>query len=450
LATTPYNEDFTDSEDFEDLSVEFSSDSPDLDSIEELIEGKSDIYEKGKLDLRKIVHEGKLVNILNVEFRVLFMIGGNSNIAFLSKLRQIGENIIIITNHLPSKFMKSKHSFKIFKSIDGSWRDKTVVDPCCLFYLITSTVVKDYKFWEEMLNCVLIDPEYLQSKLESSIGVYRKQAGVISDPYNNSLQELNREIAETMDLLEERKRTKEKINLDANVFGGKKKLLTKYEVRIKELGLNEGDYARFFRRVKSESDYTWEDFLNSIDKFSPENNEQMSEAFGKKLDASIMKKKRPFEHELIHQVPIALGGGRRRRNANSRIHLKEPRLCAEMASFHVDLLSKIISGTLYMSSRTLKRWKTQFKIYTMLEPHFKKNKKGKSFLLNLMRLIVNDAKLTDENDEDKELWENLYDLTNFYMVEDEDDESSDGSEQAFNEEPGEGSIGYRPKRTFES
>lgn len=116
---------------------------------------------------------------------------------------------------------------------------------------------------------------------------------------------------------------------------------------------------------------------------------------------------------------------KKRENRNRINILRDPELIAEIESIQPGLIWLILSGGLSIGGRIAKRWETQMKIYGKIMGDLKNNKKGKIFLLNFCRLILNDATPSKDEDSCIDIWNNLYDRIAGLMIDDEDDNSQD-------------------------
>jgi hypothetical protein len=257
-------------------------------------------------------------------------------------------------------------------------------------------------------------------------------------------------LEENMENLERIKKERMEIKEETAAVGGPLKHIDLLKREMEHSGLNEAAKLKYITEIKEneiESERTWEDILSMVKEMKGEDITELKKTLEMNINQIIESKKSPMEHEMMHQVASIFGGGRKRTKTVRHAVFKEYKIIAEMESLCKGLIWKLISGLLYISNKDLKSIKNLCKICSMALPQVNKNRSGKAFLLNLVRLIVNDAKLTDPIDSDSEIWNDLKNGLTENIIEGEDYESSD-DDSAFDEDIGEGSIGYKPSISY--
>lgn len=461
------NDEFLETDEYDDITMELQSLEPDLDAIEEGMESCEEVYGDYKNKMIKISERGRLKDAISIKIKMVILPGKQMNLSNLAKLRQISEHIIILTNKIPFRFTLTD-DFIVLRSIDTQWPNNSSINPKFIFYVVISSTKHNKDFWENYLKAKVIDVEELNSIKTSGLFLIRNSVGAIENEYNLALNiDVEDTLAENLVNIEEDKieeeKAKRELGGDAECENNELKVIDeRIDALKKELydfGVGEEQQEKYLVKLKEgkerimhnemkDKNYTWEDIFKQLENLlNQEKKKGKDSDFLKHKISDIMrKKKEPLQHEMISQVPLIFGGGRNRATTVNTALFKEQRIIAEFESLCPGLIWKIISGTLYIGDRTKNRWLKQLKLYKMVTPSLKRNKEGKAFLITLFRLILNDAKPTDDKNSDDDVWMHLLDLSTKYLIDDEDE--SDEEANVYDQEITEGSIGYKPSKEY--
>lgn len=464
----PYSEEFLEDECFEDLLLELESDEPDLDEIENILENFSgDMFSYEGFKRVKIVDRGRLVNVLRINFSLMLMFSSYMNSEYLSKIRQSGDSFIIVTDTINFDLMKIEgDTFLFFKSRNEIWLDQTIMHPRFIFYIVCCKL-KNKEFWENYLDAEMLTAEEKTSIMSLDFYKYTSSSGQVIDYKDNKSKidwfeivksvhdkNLSRK-EETEELLKqkiaedelENNMNEERIKSSETAESSDQQESKHLLELIEESALDANIKNKIMKKVKKNFDNDGSNLNNRrhenledyIEEILKENSEEIIGGLSKKLGKLKEIPLKAEEQEMLYQIPLVYGGGRRRETIRKSNLLRDPELVAEMEAIQPGLIWAIVSGGLRIGVKMAKRWETQMKIYGRLMKDLKKNKKGKIFLLNLCRLFLNDASLSRDEDPCSEIWNSLYDKVALYMIEDEEDEKSD--EDLFMDEPG-GRVKY--------
>lgn len=235
--------------------------------------------------------------------------------------------------------------------------------------------------------------------------------------------------------LEESKESEERIQEgqeESCSIENKERHLLKLEESLRSSGMDDHSVNKYMGLFKSETRkqesgdeakavLSIADYFDHY--FSDHKDDKMNQVkrmFSRLLDKELTKEQR----ELIFQVPLIFGGGRNRRSGGkNNKSLKNPYLISEMEAICPGLVWDLLSGGLGISATSRKRWENHLILLNMMSKGLKVNRKGKLFLLNLIKMILRDAKPTEENDQDDQRWSDMIHKTTEIFVEGEDSES---------------------------
>nr|CAH2618712.1 RNA-dependent RNA polymerase [Aulacomnium heterostichum bunyavirus 1]CAI5383856.1 RNA-dependent RNA polymerase [Aulacomnium heterostichum bunyavirus 1] len=450
----PLSECFLDSDDFEDMEMELQSEEPDLDEIERVLEEGEvkNKYDYEGLKRVKISVRGRLKDVLKLNFKLLTMFGSGMSDDYLNKIRQSGENIIIMSDNINiSLLMSDCQDFMFFRSLEEYWIDQSITYPRYTFFLVITRRFKLISFWEKYLNSVFINQEEKdwiccceQYSFNSEIGSIRRSE-VIGGEMNwiDLIDRMNKQKEEEEEEKKKEEEERTKSGGEASTSKSEEKRRNLYEIvmnsvlddevkeKIKRMLLEEDIEPSLDRNTRS-----LEELIEIV---LTEDSDKIIEGLRSKL---IKLKETPIsqeEQEMLYQVPSVFGGGKQRRGAKKMNLLKDPELIAEFECIQPGLIWLIVTGGLFIGQKMLKRWKNQMKIYSKLMKDLKNNKKGKIFLLNMCRMFLNDANTSTDEDSCKEIWDGLYDKVAVLMI---DDEEEDDSEDDIFKDPTGGRIRY--------
>nr|CAH2618896.1 RNA-dependent RNA polymerase [Aulacomnium heterostichum bunyavirus 3]CAI5383934.1 RNA-dependent RNA polymerase [Aulacomnium heterostichum bunyavirus 3] len=439
----PLSDDFLDSDEYEDMSVELQSREFDRDTYQESIdafEGK--VYDFEPVKRVKQSVRGRLIDVLSVDFKVFTIAGGAFNYRNLSRIRQSGENILVISDTFYLDFFEIENGPIIFKNNSESWFNHTLVNPRGIFVYVFTNRFRDVVFWEKLLGVKVVSKSEAVDVIGSKMTCYRDGSGaIINDPLSAPEEDLNTFYETAVSILDERKGEEEldddtlSTADDASQSTDERSLEESLKTKLEESGMLpdsiEKYYGMFVNEAKKSSiGESVNDIVELVDYFTKVfSKSKESEMVIEKLKGSFNKILRQEltqeQRELIFQVPLVFGGSKNRKRGSSNKTLKNPYFVSEMEAICPGLIWDLISGNLGISEYSRKRWDNQFKLWGMMTNNLKKNKKGKVFYLNLIKMILTDAKPTKKNDKDDSRWSDLMHETTEILVEGEDSTSDD-------------------------
>jgi hypothetical protein len=424
-----FTEEFLDSEEYEEIEFEMLSAETDIDYINENIEKfEGEVFEKNPSKKVKAVYRGKTVDVLSLDASVIIDISPTKK-NVIDRIRQSGQHVVLITDRLlsvdPHFYKEVSATVYCFK--DDYWGEKKAFVGKNDLFAIVFSYFKNEGFWEEVLHADSISPEAMMSLKEIPVGVFYDETGFLED--NSKLME--RTAMEAMDLLQqnydEEKKMKESA-LEKNEV-----VLNEVKEKMDELlkkGYNE-DFLKKYVTTVEEKAYGWEQIHDCLDEIL-KNEKVFDSLIGRvesKTEEIIKMNKDPKIYENIFQIPKMLSISREKMTSQKNFSLKEPRIIAEIDSIFPGFSSKIISDTLKISDKMRKRYERRCRNLRKTSSQLKKNKEGKSFILNFIMLVVNDSQTYSSNyeDEDEDVWLDVLDWIDSKF--DEEDESGDDPEE---------------------
>lgn len=430
-------EEFLESDEYDEARTELQSSEIDTAYVEEQFsdyrsnEEKSP-YEHIKRNMVKVVVKGKPMNVLKYELNFIILMGGNLNLDIYDRLRMSGEDVLILTDCVPLRLI-SNSSLKIFKSRNTAWHGHCILNPESLYYVVISHDIDDISFWSRVLESDPLDLNEFDSIRTSTYFDYRNDKGnvinidklVAKDGVWDIItadMEVDEEEAERERLLKEKDTPVEEKSTDevAKV--------------MEDEGLEPDQILKYKSVAENPKDKkSWEDVFSAFAKMDDTKKEEsLKGGIKEAIDEVIKKPKSAQQHEMIMQVPKVFGGGRERGIPVKNNLFRERKIIAEVESMCPGLIWKVLSGSLYISQLTYNMFKNQLLMYQTLVKGVTHHKKGKQFLINICKLILNDAKIVPNPDDDFEIWRSVTDITLRLMLLDENEEGS--SESSFIEE----------------
>lgn len=442
-----FTEDFLDSEEYEEIDFELSSNETDLDYVEKNIKKyKGEVFEKNPSKLMKAVYKGKMVNVLSFEASVIIDVSPNKK-NIIDRIRQSGQHVLMITDRLLSldpNFYKDVGA-TVYAFKDDYWGERKAFLNKGELFAIVFSYFKTESFWEEVLHAKSISFESIKSLRKIPIGIYYNELGILED--NSKLME--RTTIEAMEILQKNYDEKKKIEEEAN----EKREIVLDEIKDKMEKLIEKGYDKDFLEkyvnAVEEKTYGWEQIHNCLEEII-KNEKIFGALIGRiesKTEELIKVNKDPKIYEYIFQIPKMLGISREKMMNQKNLSLKEPRIIAEIEAIFPGFSSKILSDTLKISEKMRKRFERRCRNLRKVSTHLRRNKEGKSFILNFIMLVANDAQTFEENteDEDEDVWLDVLDwLDNKF---DEEEENSEDPEENIGlGEEGNAVLKYSPKQ----
>jgi hypothetical protein len=447
---SPLTEEFLESDEWEEAKYELSCNPPDEDEINSQIEAYgADIFVKEDYKNVRIVERGRMVTVLSVEFSVVLMFNSMASPRFLSRIRNLGHNIILVTNF---------YLYKTFKKVPGVliFNDSKPTPPGDLnsknnyHYIVITNRYSDSRFWEETMGWKLLTHEELESRTFVDCFSYRSMTGNLVNDFkgendmklswykevltrDQNVMESNLKLelptadesVSELTMLELRKLKLEKIVDKLKDYGFDKDQIWHYKNLIKEGDKNDKveqilDVFKTYLEGKGGKDVT----------------DKVKNMFSNLVKSPLT----PLEQEMIFQVPLVFGGGKRRDVFQKSNILRDQKLIAEIESICPGIIWKIISGTFRISNKYVKRWQQQFVFYNSYVEKTSVDLDGKKMFLRIIMMLLNDAKPTKEGDEDRPILEHLMDTANRVIL---DQVEETDPEEFFDEDVLEGSYNYQ-------
>lgn len=423
--------DFLETDEFDEIKTELQSSEIDIDYVESIIadyiDDGNEVWDTHKKKKIKAVVNGKLMDIVKYDLSLLILIGGNNSLEALDHLRMVAENIIILTDKLPMQLYNCEH-FLTFRSKDAAWHGHSIKNPENLFYIVNFRDITDSQFWCRVLNAEVMNLNLMSQIRSSEYFSYRNRNGVLQNfdrIYSNDNlwdlidQNINARIAD------EQERACLDAKLDSTSIGIDEHV-QKIGDSLKDEGLDDTQVDKYLNTIKkgiNEGEKSMLTLLNMFDK-NVHDVENISSNIGLKLKVEelIKKPKSAKQHEMIMQVPKVFGGEKSHR-INTKLHaniFREKKIIAEMEAMCPGVLWKLISGNLYISKSTKTLFENQLTMYQVMAKGARSHKKGKQFLINLFKLILNDTVTANEEDEEPEIWKELISSSLKLMLLDED------------------------------
>jgi hypothetical protein len=445
LLKGPLTEDFMESDEWEEVKCELECEDPDIDNIESNIDAYgSDIYEKPNDRFVQITERGRFKSVKNIEFKVLLFFSSKANERSFYKVRSCGHDIIIISNYLVHSLFKGLKDAMFFRE-NKSFPKNAMIPPSDIYYTII-TRFKDKAFWSDTFGLVPLGNDELDSlTFKPAFAVMNMQGRKVNDmiggdqsnnwyiDYENEKKKAKMAEENEKKPLEAGEKSSDKTNLvdesnpEYEVYMKREKVSRMLE-ELKKYGLTNELLHKYremiFNGGEEKHAASLIDMFRSYFEINSKNDViSKLKTFVESLKSSPLT---PAEQEMIFQVPLIFGGGRKRETQQRSNILTEQTLISELESIAPGLIWKIISGTFRMSERWLEKWKQQMCFYDAYIYRTKSNKEGKQLLVRIVRLLLNDAKNTKRGNEDNELLDQMMFNVNKIILDDnmfEEDET---------------------------
>lgn len=368
-----------------------------------------------------------------ITLKVVLLFGGSMNIYNLSRLRMLGDEILVVSDGLPMRLLFNEH-IATFRSNSNFWSGNSILNPRNIYYFIISRTIKDQEFWSRVLESEFIHPETLKPKIKGDFMVIRNNRGALQN--ENEMMDSNlmwNLIDENLKLKEEEEERERQLKR-----GDKGKRATDESCfaddKMKSEGLDEEQIKRHKKfDAPRQVGATIEDLIDLLN--NPEIKEGVSlkkNELSETMKKIVRRPKAAIQHEMIMQAPMVFGGGRSKGRPVKNSIFRERKIIAEAESLCPGLIWKILSGSLYISQETRDYLVDQITAFKMMISHAREHKKGKQFVLNLCMLILNDAIVVANPDDDLLTWRQLSSAMLKLMLLDED--KPEKSEWTFQEE----------------
>jgi hypothetical protein len=441
----PISDEYLETDEFEDFEMEFQCAEIDTDTIDQMIEDSEvPVFRREKAIVTKI-YEGPLKSMLTINLKTLVLFGRSSRVYYLSKIRQAGVNVAIISDYLPYHAIRNSHAFfRFFRLISHRWINKSIINPGSVFISLLCKY-GDNEYWEQYFGAKMIEIAEMKSLLNIGSNIQISRLGIVEDCrsfVNLSANESNELFEERLMLDEQERRKSCEEASTSGRSGEKEKILN----MMKDKGFDSEIIANFLKSDSNEdSDVRLMGILKSI-----LGNEEFIRGFKKDVmgvTAELLKKPMTSQQneQILQIAPIMASMQSKSSDLKNRV-LDDKELIAELNCIAPNCIYKIITNRLNITPKLWQVMYNKIKTYRRLIKTLRKNVQDKIFLLNLFTLIINDTNvITDSHENDEKVLIEFSDWINNKFIDDEDDE--DIEEDMF-QRSGEGArINYNP--TFE-
>lgn len=412
--------------DFEDLVYELEMSILDLDTINEYIEMLGDeLYHKST------TFSEKTGNVTKVYCRlcVLTIFGRIGDLSWFNRLRQIGENIVIITDlYMPKLGNYFENCYtRVFNSdeIPGSTLSKELIA-----YGLMSKPILNNDLMDALFGKIRLNPNH---EVETIIGSnnYLNQdgsVGLFKDTFehNLSLLKTSDQLREQEEREENEKKEREETKKMKKDYlnDTKKKSLSSTLNEAEQTGKINGVtkkilYEKYRRAISHESNRALENILEDL--FTEINLNKLQTIAPDLLKGNMS----PEESLNVTQMPKHWGLAFEN-NKISKSMFSDKKVQIELSALHTELPNYIGSATLTLSKKYAKIFYSNFNLWRNSVKYTKHKKGNKEFLLILMNLIVNDSQLVSNNLDNTEskhdvFWRELIDNSALYFGDEGDD-----------------------------
>lgn len=428
---------------WEDYNYELSMPEVDLDEVEAI---KEDLPEKIYKDpeVRRLKIKGKNITMASI----YFIINPNctSTDSPIPYFRQVGENIVVITESFLPRFTKVFPNSGL-RILNPSKILKENSRPVLLYYSFNKALYNDKSFIDRLLkgqelNLNVSDFERVRSNW------IRSDTGKICDPVDQGFEDAteiitgeksysygdgvivikNKEEATTSKTLNEGEGSSEGGgNRDSCV--GKTPEAIREDKELEELN-----------KIKLTINAVENENIISSDSIKMIKNKYLNKSLKKGVPMSVLLRSILEETDLMkmnndtlsNKMEIgakdqkqmflspgyfSLGRSVNRVNINP---IKDKKLRSELNSFHPDLANSIGSNTLRLSKKFSKVILANVKFWLLTIKNSKLKTDNKKFLFNLFITICNNVMLSDDEDDDP-MWQQIVNKVSLYISDDGDD-----------------------------
>lgn len=406
--------------DFEDLIYELEMSLLDLDTINEYMENLADkMYMKSTTFVDSGRDGVKVYCRINV-FIIFGMVGSSE---WLKSVRQMGENIVIVTDlWLPIlyQYFDNVHVRKIRTTgIEGSDLDTEI-----LCYCLFSKKVLDQDFVDGLYGR---DRVFVNRDVESVIGSnnyinYDETIGLLNLNFEHELKLLKTPEQITVEEAQKKERKaaedeeKKKVKnvLRDNTAGSLSEILTS-AVENGKINITTKNhlYQKYRKAISHDSKRKLEAIMQDL--FTEINLNKLQETAPLLLKGNLT----PQENLHITQMPkhwgLAFENNRIPKNM-----FKDKKVQIELNSLSQDLPNLIGSATLTISHKFAKMFYSNYNLWRSATKITKHKKGNKEFLLTLLNLIVNDSYLVINNHDGSpskhdSIWREIIDNSSSYF-----------------------------------
>jgi hypothetical protein len=274
-----------------------------------------------------------------------------------------------------------------------------------LCYVISP--LRDRRIWESCLPLIRVESEEISELKSVNLGEVRGELGNLV-----SFRKISRQsVAENSSLTDSEWKLKMEKERKVDVIEKIKSEVEENLESFKRKGFSEEVIKKYMNTI-SEKGRGWEGLVDILSEIM-RNDEKMKEITSN-LESKISDSlKSPMSKESYHrifQVPYYLSMGSMKAGDQQNKSLKDPELIAEVNSFFPDFINKIITNRLSISEKMKTRYIVGIRNLTRAMRSIKRNREGKAFVLNLMKLVVNDANVVPGKfSEEDEEWQDALD-----------------------------------------
>jgi hypothetical protein len=422
----PLNEEFLESETWEELNQELSFVDIDIETIEDIWENKdTDPY------VKKETHFKGNTVLMKLNWVIYPFCEGKKR--FLDQVRQIGENIIIMTtSFINFNCFPNSHVFLTnFSSISGG-------NLPYVFLYCTGNKSLNRQFWKDLIGenefklpIDLLSPLNLK-KVNTEAGISEtNNLGSLSgeDILTMNTDALFKEIEQRRSIADDsinafskdKDQSSDKIKKSELEVSKEEEIKNKLDEAVKEGLINSKmaekiseKYKDTIVRNKIDLEKMLEALLGDIDLNSLNN-----------IFLQVLGKGELTKKEIVHiyQSPRHFGVTHST-DSDAKNPLLNSKVRAELESLCLEISRKIASGTLTISDKMIKLVRASFKIWKSFIISTSCKKENKKFLLKLFNSIVNGSHKVGTGEDDF-IWNNLINNTQLLIAQDDDDDDDD-------------------------
>jgi hypothetical protein len=421
-----FTDEFLDSEAFEDVDIELDSNETSINSFNEIVEDEyeGEVFQREPMKKVNSVWRGKTERTIKINATVLMDFTSAGFGRIIDRMRQAAENVVLMTVDFLTEDPSSNFLSKamLFRVSDKTEEGKSLIMKRLMLCYVISPL-RDRRIWESALPIIRIENEEILSLKEINMGEVRSELGGTvsirkiskqSIAENSSLTDLEWKIKMDKEM---KRDTVEKIKseVDLNIE------------KFKEKGFDQETIEKYLK-VVDEKGKGWEGLVDMLSEILKNDNKmkEIVKGLEEKLSENLESPMEKEKYHRIFQVPYYLSMGSTKTTDQQSKSLKDPELIAELNSFFPDFMNKILTNRLCISQKMKSRYVTGIKNLTRSMKLIRRNREGKAFVLNLMKLVVNDANLVPgkRSDEDEE-WQDALDWIGEKIEEGEDVDEDD-------------------------
>lgn len=423
-------EDLMDNPDWEDFVYESEMADIDIETMAELLENLR--QENGSLYMRStnLFDDNKVY--IRVNWILKFSCIGSKD--FIDNLRQVGENIIILTDIWSPYLINNSFNTKVRRvNFSIEYPGKNYPDIDYLVYTMLSDERLDDDFIKSYIGGEKINlnpniPEVVHTRTYVN---FDESLGELNTEFDSQLPLLKKQ--DEIDKIVEEKRKMEELENEEKVKR-RSLLSTKGLLRA---SLN--DAVETGKISKETSKILYEKYRQAItnknivdlesivkDLFSEINLNNLVNIAPSLLKGNLT----PEENVKVHQAPSHFGLSYEHNRINRKRMLSDKKIHIELSSLHEKLPNYISSATLTMDKQTAKTVYRSFSLWRTAVKGTKHKKENKEFLLTILNMVINDSDTavggTDKSSEHSTFWRELIEnCSNYFGDEGEFDDQEE-------------------------